>query len=239
MPVLLADIGGLFAIGFLLISFIGWVINLINAQNPPPAPNRGPQRPPPARDRKVQNEIEQFLQEAMGAKRRPPAEVPANEIEILEPAPQRRPPTPRPEVNRPVAPPMARPAPTSVANRPAISPPQTRNRAGGNVSARQVVMSPDLGSGVTGHLQSHMQQRVAQESERHLPHAVDQSVSKNLGEFTADDFDPRSLVKPSFRSRAKVVDPGRLIADLHKADGLRKAIILQEILSRPLALRKT
>ena len=64
-PILALDIGSLFAIGFLLISFIGWIMNLINAQNPPPQPKRQARRPA-QRDRKVQNEIEDFLQEAMG-----------------------------------------------------------------------------------------------------------------------------------------------------------------------------
>ncbi len=42
------DIGSLFAVAFLLMSFIGWIVNLINAQNPPPGPKG---RPPGVRAR--------------------------------------------------------------------------------------------------------------------------------------------------------------------------------------------
>ena len=74
-PLLAAfDIGSLFAVAFLLISFVGWIMNLINSQNPPPKPNRPP-RPPQPRTRKVQTEIEDFLQQAMG-RRDPQAQRP-------------------------------------------------------------------------------------------------------------------------------------------------------------------
>lgn len=95
-----------------------------------------------------------------------------------------------------------------------------------------------VGSSVTTHVQDHMQERVRQEADQHLPHAVDQTVSQHLGDFTADDHDPRQTVKPVVRSRADIPDPTGLIAQLHQPAGMRKAIVLQEILSRPRALRK-
>lgn len=230
MPAVLADIGGLFAIGFLLISFVGWVVNLINAQNPPPAPNRGPQVRPQARDRKVQNEIERFLQEAMGSKKPDQRdEISADEIEILEPAPQRRAPQKRPgPTPRPVAPPQ-RQQPKSGSQ---------RQRPGSGVSSRHIVPSTELGAGVTSHVRDHMREHVSLDSSQHLPHSVNQGVTEHLGSFTAGDNDTRASVKPHYKSRANVPDPTGLIADLRRPEGMRKAILLQEILAKPRALRK-
>src|SRR5690606_36511488 len=172
MPALLADIGGVFAVIFLLISFIGWIINMINAQNPPPAPNRGPQRRPRARDRKVQNEIEQFLQEAMGNKGAR-AEVPDDEIEVVEAAPQRRAPTPRRPAQRPAQTPQ----------RPLVEQsPQERPRPAGGATSQPFTPST-LGSSVASHVKDHMRERVTQETTQHLPHAVNQNVAQHLGEF--------------------------------------------------------
>jgi len=235
MPGILANFEGIFAVLFLLISFVGWIINMINAQNPPPAPNRGPQRRPRAKDRKVQNEIEQFLQEAMGNKnaRAEEGEVPADEIEVVEtgvperPAPRRRPRA----AAKPTASRQPQPQRTATAEQKAPKP-------GKGVASRHLAPNETLGGGVMSHVTDHMRERVSRETQTHLPHAVNQTVTQHLGEFTADDRDTRSTVKPVHRSRANIVDPTALIADLRKPDGMRKAVILQEILAKPRGLRK-
>ncbi len=238
-PLLAAfDIGSLFAVAFLLISFIGWIMNLINSQNPPPQPNRPP-RPPQPRNRRVQTEIEEFLEQAMGRRRpqpgRPQPGQPQRQqrdsggIEIIEPQRRRRPPSRRPPQQssaRPSSGAASRPAEPAVA------------RPGGNIASRHSVGSADLGEGVRSHLQEHMRPQVAQEVEQHLPHAVQTSVGQHLGKFQADDTDTRRGVAPTIRSRAAVKDAEHLITDLRKRDGMRRAIILQEVLSKPLALRK-
>ena len=235
MPAVLADIGGLFAIGFLLISFVGWVVNLINAQNPPPAPNRGPQVRPQARDRKVQNEIERFLQEAMGNKPAPRREetageeIAADEIEVLAPGPQRRPPQ---------QPPAATPRPVAAPQVQAPKPPPKLQRPGSGVGSRHMMPSAELGVGVASHVHDHMREHVGLESNQHLPHSVNQGISDHLGTFTAALNDTRKDVKPHYRSRANTADPTGLIADLRRSEGMRKAILLQEILAKPRALRK-
>jgi hypothetical protein len=228
MPALLADIGGIFAIVFLLISFIGWIINMINAQNPPPAPNRGPQRRPRARDRKVQNEIEQFLQEAMGNKDARRDEASDDEIEVVEVAPQKRPPPPR-RPPRPVAQSSSRPL--------VEQSPQDRPRPAGGATSRPFTPST-LGSSVASHVKDHMRERVTQETSQHLPHAVNQNVTQHLGEFLAGSRDNRQGVTPVFRSHANIPNPAGLIAELRTSGGMRKAIVLQEILARPRVLRK-
>jgi len=234
MPALLADFGGFFAILFLLISFIGWIINMINAQNPPPAPNRGPQRRPRARDSKVQNEIEQFLQEAMGNKQRGrQEEVPADEIEVVEAAPPRRQAPrrkPRPVVSG------QRPVERSVID-PATSSPE-RSRPGTGMATR--LAPAELGSGLSAHVQDHMRERVTQETSQHLPAAVSQTVGQHLGEFAAAARDTRTATaaRPLFGAVATLSDATGLIGELRKPAGVRKAIVLQEILARPRALRK-
>jgi len=110
-PVLAADIGGLIAIAFLAISFIGWLVNLINGQNHPPPPQRRGQRPAPQRprDERIRNEIEVFLKQAAGERgeRGERGRASTNDIEVVEaprerrrpparPAPRRRPPAQRP-----------------------------------------------------------------------------------------------------------------------------------------------
>ena len=83
-----------------------------------------------------------------------------------------------------------------------------------------------------------MKPRMAEQSKQHLPHLVNQGVAQHLGEFTADDRDPRLNVAPVVQSRAAVKDPTGLIAALKEPAGMRKAIVLQQILSKPRALQK-
>lgn len=80
----------LFAAGFevvvtiviLVISFLGWLVNLANERNKPAPRPRGPRPQRGARDRRIQNEIDVFLQE-VGGKRKPPEEVPEVPIEVV------------------------------------------------------------------------------------------------------------------------------------------------------------
>ncbi|MCA9026300.1 MAG: hypothetical protein KDA86_13925 [Planctomycetaceae bacterium] len=226
-PILALDIGSIFAVGFLLISFIGWIMNLINAQNPPPQPKQPARRPVP-RDRKVQNEIEAFLQEAMGRRAPDQQQRPqVDEIEIIEPAPQRRRP-PQPQPSRKKA---RKPA------TPSSSLPQPSSQPGESLSSRHLSSSPKLGQGVRSHADEHMRSRLADQIQQDLPHLVSQGVSQHLGEFRADDVDTRREVAPFVSSRAAVKDVTGLIASIRKPSEMRKAIILQEILSKPRVLQ--
>lgn len=119
-PVLAADIGGLIAMAFLAISFIGWLVNLINGQNHPPPPQRRGQRPVPQRpaprrprDERIRNEIEVFLKQAAGQRgeRGARGRASTNDIEVVEgPRGRRRPPSQpvprrRPPAREPASPP--------------------------------------------------------------------------------------------------------------------------------------
>ena len=83
-----------------------------------------------------------------------------------------------------------------------------------------------------------MRERVTQETSQHLPAAVSQTVTQHLGEFAAAARDTRAGVRPVFQSYANIPGATGLIGELRKPASVRKAIVLQEILARPRALRK-
>lgn len=226
MNLLAVDFGSLFAVAFLLISFIGWIMNLINAQNPPPQPNR-PQRKPQPRDRKVQSEIEDFLQQAMGRRGPQQKKSESDGIEILEPQESRRRSPPREAAGSPKAAPVAR-------TRQESSKPSPHARSGEESQPFPNLGSTDFGSSLRTHLEQHMGSRVAQRVEQDLPHLINQSIATHLGESRADDDDTRRDVTPVVGSR----DSAALLAELRRPAGMRKAIVLQELLSKPLAMRK-
>jgi hypothetical protein len=229
-PVLALDIGSLFAVAFLLISFVGWIMNLISAQNPPPQPNRQPQRPR-QRDRKVQTEIETFLQEAMG-RRAPPQKKESSEgIEIIEPRPTRRPPPAVPAGGGGVT---AAPAAVRESHAPPTAP---LVRPGAGIMGRESVVAADMGSNLRSHLQDHMGPRIGEQVDVHLPHTVTASMTSHLGEFRADrQASPPAMVLLTPSKTAQGDAP--LVAELRTPAGMRKAIVLQEILSKPRALRR-
>lgn len=227
------DIGSLFAVAFLLISFVGWIMNIINQQNPPPQPNR-PARRPPQRDRKVQSEIEDFLQQAMGRKgpQKRPGE--SDGIEILEPEEPRRPPAGRPRARSESVPASAetpepaRPVPVA----------QSGDRGS---SLQRTVPSPvgdTLGSGLRSHVEQHMSPRIGEQTAKDLPRLTPSLMGSHLRAFQAGDRDTRREVAPVMRSRAAIGDASALLNEIRQPLGMRKAIVLQEILSKPRALRK-
>jgi hypothetical protein len=221
-----AGFGEVVAIGFLLISFIGWINNLISAQNPPPPPKRAggrPQPPPRPRDVKVQSEIEAFLREAVERRGQGPAAGKAG-----GPLP-----VPRPASSVPTAQ-GQQPASAAAASQSAAS-----VRPGGAIAARSLEKPSGLGTGVASHVRTHMGERISREVSQHLPHAINQGVGHHLGQFTAGQSDPRADVVPVVQSHASVSDPTRLIDQLREQDGMRKAIILNTILSRPRVLQKS
>ncbi len=225
---ILADLGSLFALAFLAISFIGWIINLINAQNPPPPPQGQRGAPPRPRDRKVQNEIEQFLREAMG-QRAPGGNKPEpqGDVERVPAAStaRRKPSRKATPARVPVA-----PQPMATADEPARS-----IRPGGNIANRGSIGTQDFGSNISTHLQQHMSERMGEHVTRDLPHSVSQNVSAHLGTFTAQGRDPRTGVRPA---TALAAETAALMRELRQPAGMRKAIMLREILSPPLALRR-
>lgn len=224
VPFVLAfDFGGLVFLAFLAISFVSWIINQVNQAKPPQGRPRGqrPQRAPRPRNDRVQQEIDQFLQEATGRRQKKEEVLSADEIEIVErPRPTRRPP------------PQRRPPP-----RPAPGAEKPRVRPGQEISSRHLTGQEKFGQGVSQHLQTHMAQRVSNEAALHLPHNVDASVSAHLGEFTADDATTTGSMGQVSTTSNRRTAASFLLAALRQPGGIRNAIVMQEILQPPKSLR--
>jgi hypothetical protein len=213
-------------VAFAAIAFVSWVVKQIAAQNNAAARRPGP-RPARPRNDRIQQEIDQFIQEAAG--RRPPRKevVSVDDIEIVSPPAAGRRPGPRrpaPRPSRPVRPVEPKPA---VAERP-----------GQAAAQRHLTGREQLGAGLSNHVRTHMDNRVAAEVQQHLPHAVDQEVSQHLGAFAARSTGPTALPLDAAAGRRAATPALALLGELRSPGGVRQAIILQEILQRPRSLRK-
>jgi hypothetical protein len=229
-PTVLAQ-GNLFGcnivlVAFVAIAFVSWIINQIAAHNKP-APRKPGPRPARPRNDRIQQEIDQFIQEAAG--RRPPRRgevLAADDIEIVDaPARGRRP------APRRAAPPVVRPAV-------AAQQPRGAPRPGQAAAERRLTGSEQLGAGLSDHVRTHMDNRVGVEVQQHLPHMVDQGVSQHLGAFAALSGGPAAPAAGAPAGRGTAAPALALLAELRSPAGVRQAIVMQEILQRPLALRR-
>lgn len=214
--ILAIDVGTVMFFIFAAISFISWVANQANANKPVP-PARKPNAPgQPQRNPQVQREIDRFLREAAGKQRG--QMVDADEIEVVRTESPRRPPPKRKVVEKP--------KPAAAARKPgSVGQPLAQSaRPGEEFAAR--------------HLASKPQSAVASE---HLPQSkaaaqpsneVAKSVSAHLGVFAAAGLSSASPKGPS-RRRATT----SLLKQLRTPQGMRSAIVMQEIMKRPRALR--
>jgi hypothetical protein len=227
LPVLAFDLRFAIFLAFIAISIISWIMNQVKAnQRPQPAPRR-PQQPaaPRPRNDRIQTEIDQFLKEAAG-RRGPPKRgevLDVDDIEIVSsPSASRRPPPRRaPPAARPTAP---APVPVPVAHRP-----------GEELAGRQLTSATPFAQHPA---RARMDERMAAQTALHLPHSVDLSVSKHLGVFAAES--PTSTgslahagTRISTRSQAAV-----LLTALRTPVGVQQAVMMQEILQKPRALRR-
>lgn len=211
--ILAFDIGTAMFFAFAVISFISWIVNQANAAKKVPPPRRANPQAPPQRNPQVQREIERFLQEAAAKQRRPA--VPADEIEVVRPAATRRPAPKRKVVEKPRPSSVGRPSglPSS------LPAPAAGSRPGEQFASRHLAPAP--------------QSAVAQE---HLPQSrttvplsddVSKSVSQHLGVFAAG-------ASPAAQRRRQA---SNVMTQIRTPQGIRSAIVLQEILKRPRALR--
>jgi hypothetical protein len=178
----------------------------------------------------VQTEIEEFLQQAMGRRGPPKRKETADGIEIIEPQVAKQPPP-------------SRPPQTAIEDPGAVNGPQsvfatTSDRPGDNIASRQGVGSLEAGNAVRAHVQEHMNSRVAAHVQSDLPHAITASIAQHLGEFRGGVKDARKGAAPLSVSSATDSDPTGLLAQIRQPSGMRKAVILQEVLNKPRALRK-
>ena len=230
MPPMVLGHGGLFGcnivlVAFVAVAFVTWIINQISAHNKPAARKPGP-RPARPRNDRIQQEIDQFIQEAAG--RRPARRdvLAADEIEIVDaPARGRR---PAPRRSAAGAPRPSAPARTPVGGQ----------RPGQAAAQRRLTGSEQLGAGLNEHLRTHMDNRVGAEVQQHLPHNVDQQVSQHLGAFAAQGGGLGAPLTEGSTGRRAATPALVLLAELRSPGGVRQAIMMQEVLQRPLALRR-
>jgi hypothetical protein len=171
------------------------------------APPVGPAGPRPA-EKPLRSEIEIFLQELTKGQPDPKPQRPQ------PPPPQRRPPQPqKAKQEKPRKPQRPAPVPSAAPAKP------------GKRLEDQHLPASQLGQGVRSHVSTYMApERVATEAERHLGHRVDEAVKQDLGV---------AGVQPV------AATPGKhpLLELLSQRSGRRQAIILSEVLQKPVALR--
>lgn len=214
--ILAIDVGTVMFFIFAAISFISWIANQANAAKQVP-PARKPNAPgQPQRNPQVQREIDRFLREA-AAKQRGPM-VDADEIEVVRTETPRRPPPKRKVVEKPKPAAAAR-GPGSVARQ--SSGPV---RPGEEFAARH--LAPKAQSAVAS---EHLPQSKAAAQ---LSNDVSKSVSAHLGVFAAAGL---SSTAPAGASRRRATTS--LLQQLRTPQGMRSAIVMQEIMKRPRALR--
>jgi hypothetical protein len=220
---LLADIGPFITGAILIISFIGWLSNIISSQQKPKAPQAPRQQPRP-RDKRVQDEIDAFLKEATGQGRqkqqRPPGRdqvFSAEDIEVVG-KPQRAAPKPK-------AKPANKPAPSPAAKRAEPS-----RAAPGASMAQRHLAADTLGKDLQQHVRTHMAERPAGVSS---PSA---STASRLGTFTAEQSTGRKAADETLRRAS--TPASELLKLLRGPSGVRQAIILGEVLRRPRLTRR-
>ncbi|MEX0702271.1 MAG: hypothetical protein WD069_09265 [Planctomycetales bacterium] len=221
---LLAQIEGCsaVAVAFVVITIIGWILQLVSgAKRQEQQRARRPVQPRP-RDDRLQSEIDLFLEE-VGGRRRPPE--PARRREpagpaILEVVPEER---PRAEGRLPSA--RSRPAQPQ--------PPQRTAAQRARIESRHIDSSR-LGGEVRAHLQESLEvSRVSAHVSQHLAPIVEKSDSEHLGMFTGGGG---ALGTAATTRSSGLTHP--VVALVRNPQGMRQAILLSEILGRPLAQRR-
>lgn len=220
LPVLAVDLGAIVGLIVLVLSFLGWIVNLIKGEE------GGIKRPRPPRQanaggKDLRAEIQDFLDELTVTRnpqgQRPPSRKVQTEddVVVIEEDPPRRPVrAAKPEKPRK----KGKPAPT--ATEPAL---QTRPLS------QQHLPTSRLGAGVQEHVTAHLAPgHVAVEAERFIGNRVATAVQHDLGTTNAAKGAVPSLSVAALHPTLKfITQPG----------ALRDAVILSEIMQPPKALR--
>ena len=136
-----------------------------------------------------------------------------------------------PRAERP-APPPAQEPPRKAAQKTRPKPAPQR-KAPTAESAERPASPESLGRGVQKHVQQHMAERVGQQVSRDLPTHTSQLAPLQLANTR------ESLLAPAPATPSRNNAPaGELLALLRSPQGRRQAIILGEILQKPLSLRR-
>ncbi len=179
----------------------------------------------PERQKRVQSEIDAFLSEVGAAPPKPQA--------------------PRPAPPRPVpAPPAAQSQSArqrSAANQPRRRQP-TRTAPKAQPERRPPIGTPAPSAGrqqVGGSIASHVDQYISKHVTQHLDHDVDELVQADIVDSVNSHLGMRGREMPALTGSAQAVPPAdEIVRLLRDPAGIRQAILINEILSRPRALRR-
>ncbi len=224
-PVLLADIEGLFGVVFFVIAFVGWILNL-SKENKQVQQRKDRNQPPQAKAQGMQNEIDQFLKETKrGEKRRPQQPQPTrreeflsdDEIEIVEEAPQGRAPQQRQRKrvtqSQPTSPVVPKPTPQASVARISQPPKRKKSRIKSLVPNKQNITQA-------------------------VPNAIHHNVASHMGTFSAEAPTAFGQKGMAVTTRNKRTPATAIIMMMRTKTRVRDAIIVNEVLSRPISLRR-
>jgi hypothetical protein len=224
MQPILADAGTYITLIFVILGFLGWIMNLTSNKNaPPPAAPARPRQPvqgrPQNRDERIQSEIDIFLQEVGGRKPRPrTVEAPPGAIEIEEPPPR---PVRRP-AERPVRRPVAEPVRTTAPAAPVVAPPRPEHRIG----------SSDLGTTIREQVARHIDTtRVDPSTKQHLSSVVERAVEHHLGTLGQKEAAQLAAAVEVAAKAPEGLHP--VVGLLRDPKGVRNAILISEVLGPP------
>ena len=245
MPFIPANaIEGAISIAVLVIAFIGWLVQMAG-QNKGPQPPLNRPRPgvPPAnrpdvrRDKSLQSEIDAFLRD-VGSSRKPPQKEEDDAIEILdddvEVIATREPLTSRgKQISS--APSIAtvtevRPQPTGSPSAWDLEQQRRRERFVSTIAERHLESTP-LGAEMRQHVEQYMA-----ESNR-LRHEKEQ-IERSLADANAQLRAMRAANSPA-SGHSRATGPSAVVALLKDKRSVKDAIIINEILSKPRALRSS
>ena len=215
-PLLAADPATIIGLIVGALTLLGWIMNYANQKQAQQPPVHRPPRPRPQRagDDRLQSEIDVFLEEVRGGRRKL-GEEPARPVEAPRPAqrPERR--APRPIEQRHLEPKVAPRVEPTVAKRkrPAAAEdrPRIRQRITEQISADRI--------------EAHAS---------HVGRGVDAAVQSHLGLFTATDAPapaPGSAAASAAPAATSLAQ--RVRAMLREPEGVRQAVLISEILARP------
>ncbi len=200
--------GEIVGIVVLVISVLSWFVNVIQGNTVDGALRQKKPQPKPQQGR---NDIEELLKGLTGEKRKPD--------------PEQRPPQP-PKPSKPAERPRSKPNPAL--QRPGGTPRTSAPPRQGNVGAEAKqqlgkqpagkLTSANLGSGVRS---------------QHLGSRVDTEVAQDIGAAVQNDLGRGLAIAPSVHEQS--IHP--LVKVLRDPQGVRQAVLLNEILQRPKSLR--
>ena len=203
---------------FLIFAFLSWLASLGKdaagkQQGPRPA------RPPQARDERLKNEIELFLEEV--GKGTAPRTQP-------KPRQRSRPPKPR-------TPPTLREQRKGSESKKQTG---TRQKPETTVAAGMELHDRRLSSDLQRHVSEYMDDdRIEQHVDDHIGNEITESVNEHIAQSVSQHLGPAETTRQETRTET-LSRPAQIATLLRSPSGMRQAILLSELLSPPRALRK-